>query len=136
MDAVDRHPNVERALHYLRAIEQGATGPALAEFFTSDVCQREYPNRLVPSGVTRDLDGLLASGEKGQKVIRDQRYEVRTSLAQGDQVALEIDWSGTLQVPLGSLEAGARLRAAFAVFITFRDGRICAQHNYDCFDPF
>jgi ketosteroid isomerase-like protein len=39
-------------------------------------------------------------------------------------------------MPLGSLAAGDTMRARFGVFLTFRDGRILRQHNYDCFDPF
>lgn len=26
-------------------------------------------------------------------------------------------------------------QARFAIFLTFRDDRIAAQHDYDCFDP-
>jgi len=28
------------------------------------------------------------------------------------------------------------MTAHFDVFLTFRNGRICRQHNYDCFEPF
>jgi hypothetical protein len=35
---------------YLKAIEQGVTGEALAEFYTPDVLQEEYPHRLLPNG--------------------------------------------------------------------------------------
>jgi ketosteroid isomerase-like protein len=28
------------------------------------------------------------------------------------------------------------MRARFAVFFGFRDGKICSQRNYDCFEPF
>jgi hypothetical protein len=28
-----------------------------------------------------------------------------------------------------------RKTARFAIFLTFRDGKIVRQHNYDCFDP-
>ena len=47
-----------------------------------------------------------------------------------------MDWSATLKVPVGSLPAGGTLRASFGVFLTFREGRILSQHNYDCFEPF
>ena len=128
--------NLDTARRYLRAIEDGATGEALAAFFHPEVTQREYPNRLVPHGATRDLRALLEGAERGQKVISGQRYAVRHAVEQGDTVALEVDWSGTLQVPVGTLPVGGTMRAAFAVFLTFRDGRILTQHNYDCFEPF
>lgn len=128
--------NLETARRYLRAIEEGKTGEAMRAFFHPEVMQREYPNRLVPSGATRDLRGLLEAGEKGRKVVSQQRYEVKQSVVEGDHVALRVEWSATLQVPLGSLPAGGTMRASFGVFLTFRDGRIIEQHNYDCFEPF
>jgi ketosteroid isomerase-like protein len=125
--------NVDRALAYLRAIETGAPSDP---FFTPDVVQREFPNRLVPSGATRDLAALRDAAERGKKVVTEQRYEVVSTLEQGDRVALEVLWTAKIAVPVGSLAAGDVMRAHFAVFLTFRGGLIAAQHNYDCFDPF
>ena len=127
--------NLASAQRYLRAIEQGATGDALAAFFAPDVVQEEFPNRLTPNGAHRNLPDLLAGAERGQQVLRGQRYEVLNALADGDQVALEVSWTGTLAVPLGSLPAGGQLRARFGVFLDFRDGLIVGQRNYDCFEP-
>ncbi len=45
-------------------------------------------------------------------------------------------WVGILAVPVGQLNVGDEMRAHFGVFVTFRDGRIVRQRNYDCFDPF
>lgn len=128
--------NLDFARRYLRAIEEGATGEALRAFFHPEVTQREYPNRLVPSGATRDLKALLEGAERGQKVMSAQRYDIRNAVSEGDQVALEIDWTGTLAVAVGTLPVGGTMRASFGVFLTFRDGRIFSQHNYDCFEPF
>jgi len=128
--------NIDAALTYLRAVEQGATGEALARFFHPEASFREYPNRLFPSGMTRDVRAALEGAERGQKVLSSQRYEVRRAVADGDEVALEIDWSGTLAVPLGTLPVGGVLRAAIGAFITFREGRILSQRNYDCYEPF
>lgn len=64
-----------------------------------------------------------------------QTYEIVHAVADGDDVALEIEWTGTLSVPLGSLPAGGQMRARFAVFLEFRDGKIARQRNYDCFQP-
>lgn len=87
-------------------------------------------------GATRDLAALLVAGERGRSVVADQRYEVRSAIASGDTVAMEIDWSATLRVSVGTLAAGDTMRASFGVFLTFRDGKICSQRNYDCFEPF
>lgn len=124
------------ARRYLAAIEAGATGADLAAFFAADVVQEEFPNRLVPQGARRDLAAILDGAERGQKVLRAQRYDIQQALAQDDRVALEVIWTGTLAIPVGSLQAGDEMRARFAVFLQYRDGRIVAQRNYDCFDPF
>jgi ketosteroid isomerase-like protein len=50
-------------------------------------------------------------------------------------VAVELHWNGTLRVPFGKLEPGAVMRAHIAAFIDVRDGRIAAQRNYDCYEP-
>ena len=80
----------------------------------------------------RGLPELLEGAERGQKVMS---YEVLSALASGGRVAMEVQWTGTLAVPLGSLPAGEQMRARFGVFLDFRDGRIAAQRNYDCFEP-
>jgi len=69
-------------------------------------------------------------------VVESQRYEIRNALANGDRVALEVEWTATLKVPVGKIPAGGQMRAHFGVFIDFRDGKIVGQRNYDCFDPF
>src|SRR4051812_15370370 len=48
--------NLSVARKYLEALEGGAEGGALADYFTADVVQEEYPNRLSPIGAHRDLD--------------------------------------------------------------------------------
>jgi ketosteroid isomerase-like protein len=104
-------------------------------FFADDVVQIEFPNRLLPNGATRDLAALRDAAERGRKVMSAQRFEVVNAIASGDQVAVEALWTGTLAVPLGSIPVGGQMRARFAIFLTYRDGKIVRQHNYDCFDP-
>ncbi len=124
--------NVEIARAYLKAIEDRADAH---RFFAPDVVQEEFPNRLVPNGAKRDLAALKDGAEKGRKVMTAERYTVKNAVAQGDVVALEVLWEGTLAIPLGSLPVGGVVRAHFGVFLTFRDGKIVQQHNYDCFEP-
>ncbi len=128
--------HLEFVRQYLTAIEQGATGDALAVFFTPDVIQEEFPNRLVANGARRDLAAILDGAVRGQQVLTKQTFEIVNSVESGERIGLELIWVGTLAMPLGSVPAGGSLRARFAVFIEMRDGRIAAQRNYDCFDPF
>ncbi len=128
--------NLDTTLRYLQALESGASGEALALFFHPEAVQREYPNALNPKGQARDVKKLLADSERVKTLLTSQRYDVKNTLVQGDTVALEVEWTGTLAIPLRSLAAGAQLRALCGMFLTFKDGRILSQRNYDCFDPF
>jgi ketosteroid isomerase-like protein len=125
--------NLETARRYLRAIEERAEDTL--SFFTEDVVQEEFPNRFVPNGARRGLQELREAAERGRKVLTAQLYEILNAIASGDTVALEVQWTGTLAVPLGSLPVGGEMRARFAVFLQLRDGKIAAQRNYDCFEP-
>lgn len=128
--------NLELARRYLAAIEAGAVGDDLRAFYSPDVEQIEFPNRLVPSGARRDLAALLDGAVRGQKVLREQRYEVSAAYADGDAVVLEVLWVGTLAIEIGSVPAGGEMRAHFCVVLEITDGRIVRQRNYDCFVPF
>lgn len=119
---------------YLKAVEAGATGTALARFYTHDAEQVEQPNRLNPSGGRSGLPTLLARAEKGRGLLSNQRYELLSFVAEEQRVAAEVQWSGTLAVPLGTLAAGATLRAHIAMFFDMKDGLIHRQRNYDCFE--
>lgn len=125
--------NLERARRYLRAIE--TRDGSVQTFFSPDVIQQEFPNRLVPGGATRDRAALLEAAERGKRAMRSEHYEIVRGIEQGDEVALEVIWTGTLAVSFGSLPVGGTMRAHFGVFLTFRDGLIISQRNYDCFDP-
>ena len=105
-------------------------------YFCPEVTQREFPNRLVPNGATRDLAALSEARERGLRAVENERYEILNALEHGERLALEVLWTARLLVPLGSLGPGDTLRAHFGVFLKYRDGRILEQHNYDCFDPF
>lgn len=136
MDLTPREAeNLELARRYVLAVQDGATGERLAAFLHPEVEAQELPNRLVPNGGRSDLAGMLAAAERGQKNVRAQRYEVLNALVWGEAVALEVDWSGTLAVPLVGLPAGYVMRARFAMFLELRDGRIYRVRNYDCFEP-
>jgi ketosteroid isomerase-like protein len=126
---------LELTRRYFAALDAGATGEVLSAFYTPEVVQEEFPNRLVPHGARRDLAAILDAAERGQKVMAAQRYEILQAVADGNRVAVEFLWAGTLAVPLGTLPIGAEMRGRFAVFMEFRDGLIVAQRNYDCFEP-
>ena len=121
---------------YLSAVGSGVTGRELAAFFHPDAVQEEFPNRLSPSGVSRDLAAILDAAEKGQTVLLGQKFELTGFVGGGETAAVEALWTGTLVVPVGTLKPGDTMRARIAMFFEFRDGVIWRQRNYDCFDPF
>jgi ketosteroid isomerase-like protein len=125
--------NLETAQNYLQALERGDTGATLAKFFAPDVVLEEFPNLLTPHGQKRDLAAALEGAERGKKLMSRQMYKIKQELADDDRVALEVEWVGTLAVPFGSIPAGGQMRAFFAVFLEFREGKIIRQRNYDCF---
>jgi ketosteroid isomerase-like protein len=130
------HPHLSLVRHYFQALERNADEAELAAFFSSNVRQREFPNRLVDKGAERDLSLLLEGSRKGRQVVQEQRYEIRSAIACDDRVALELTWTAKLKVPLAATPAGEALTAHCGVFFRIQDGRIVEQHNYDCFDAF
>ena len=127
--------NTAIARRYLAALERGESADAIAEYFHPDIIIEEFPNRLFPAGVRRDLAALKEGVEQGRKIVTSQRFEVRGALIEGQRVALEVAWNGTLACDLGQqLPQGTTLRARLAIFLEFRDGRIISQRNYDCYE--
>ena len=125
--------NLERARKYLAAVE--GEGDPFA-FLAPDVVQIEYPNRFTPKTAERDLAAMKEAWDRGKHAMRAQRYEVVNAMANASEVALEVIWVGVLGMQVGSLGPGEEMSAHFGVFLTFRDGLITRQRNYDCFDPF
>lgn len=120
---------------YFAALERGASGDSLAAFYDPEVVQEEWANRLVPNGARRDLAAILTAAERGQEVMTKHRYEILSIIADGNRVAVEFVWSGTLVITLGTLAVGSVMRGHFASFLEFREDRIVSQRSYDCFDP-
>jgi ketosteroid isomerase-like protein len=79
---------------------------------------------------------LHVAYEQGRKILQSQRYDVQRIVEAGDEVAVELEWSGILAVPVMNLPAGSEMKAFVAMFLTFRDGKIVSQRNYDCYPPF
>jgi ketosteroid isomerase-like protein len=128
--------NRDIATAYIRALESGASGDAVAEFFSPNIVITEFPNRFTPNGATRNLENIRAAAERGRKTMERQRYDIVSLTAEGDRVAIELDWTGTLAVPVGSLPAGGDKPPHVAIVLEFRDGKIAAQRHDDSYEPF
>ena len=124
------------ARQYLQAIESLGPLEDVAAFFGPDVVFEEFPNRIAPQGRNRRAGDLSAAYQKGQQLLRSQTYAVQRILEAGDEVAVELEWTGVLAIPVMNLPAGSEMKAFVAMFLTFRDGKIISQRNYDCYPPF
>lgn len=121
---------------YIAAVEGGAVGEDLAAFYHPDVVQHEFPNRLVPNGMQRELDDILRGAESGSNLMERQIYDIHTITEVGDRVILEYTWTGYPRTPVGSVRPGEAMRARICQVIEYEDGLIIRQRNYDCFEPF
>lgn len=127
--------NLAIARRYLQAIESGASADQMAQFFDDQVIVEIFPSLVFPKGSRSNLAAIRASAERGKKVMTSQQYAVKNAFASGDHVAAEVDWTGTLAIPFQSIPAGGQMRAHFAMFLQFKNGKIIAQRNYDCYEP-
>ena len=128
--------NISRIRDYLRAVSSMGEFEAVANYFSPDVVVQEFPNRVAPQGRVGRAAELRAAYEQGRKILRSQTYEVQRILEAGDEAAVELVWTGIQAVPVMNLPAGTEMKAIVAMFLTFRDGKIISQRNYDCYPPF
>ena len=128
--------NIDIIRRYFDAIETGVSPEELTEFFTPDVIQEEFPNRLLPHGAQRELKQILEASKRGKQVLQSQRFEIIHAISEGDEIALEARWTGTLAAAIGNLKPGSTMRARFGVFVRLVNGKIARQRNYDCFEAF
>jgi hypothetical protein len=77
---------------YFAAIERRGSFDGVSRFLSPDVVQREFPNRFAPGGATRGSKELREAAERGRAVIKSQRYEILSSVCEGERVALEVQW--------------------------------------------
>ena len=128
--------NIARTHQYLQAVASMGPFESVADFYGSDVAIQEFPNRIVPQGRIRRAADLSAAYEQGHKILQSQIYTVRRLFEAGDEVVAELEWTGILAVPVMNLPAGSEMKAFVAMFLTFREGKIVSQRNYDCYPPF
>ncbi|MFN2638494.1 MAG: hypothetical protein ABR585_15980, partial [Gemmatimonadaceae bacterium] len=65
-----------------------------------------------------------------KRTVRAQKFDVLSSIVDGDLIALEIFWSGLLAVPVDTLPADSEMRAHVSMWLEFRDGKICEVRAY------
>ena len=126
--------DVEKARRYLEVLERGEFSD-LAGLFAPQMVSEQFPSRIYPQGMRFSLAEMAQSFAKGRTLLARQTYQIRNEVVAPNRIALEVLWTGVLAVPLATLPAGSQMRAHFAMFLDFEDGKITSQRNYDCFDP-
>ena len=126
--------NLDIVRTYLKNVENGAFSD-IAPLFTPDVVVEQLPNRIYAQGLRATISQMAAAFEKGRKLLSSQTYEIKNAVTNGDSVAVEVLWTGTLAVGFGTLTAGAQMRCHSSMFFEFKNGKIGSQRNYDCFEP-
>ena len=119
----------------LRAIEQGNRA-ALLGAYAENAVQIEHPNRLKPKGDRRAPMKMAEDLARGKAMLRSERYEVLEATVAGDQVALQVKWTGVVDVAVGALKPGDSMVCESGIFLRFQGDKIVEQHNYDCFEDF
>jgi len=128
--------NGQRTRRYLAAVASLRSADDLAEFHAPDIVLQELPNRISPQGRVSRAAEMRAAFGRGRQLLRSQNFELQRLVEAGDDVAAEVVWTGTLAVPFQNLPAGAEMKAYIGMFLTFRDGKIVSQRQYDCYPPF
>ncbi len=123
------------AIDFIKTLQNRTSAEELLRFYHRDIEQIEFPNTVTKKKAIRNLSDLKAGAEKGKKVLQKEEYEVVKSYSFENTVIIEAIWTGILAIPLGNIPVGGTMKAYFAQFYEFKDGKIIKQRNYDCFDP-
>jgi ketosteroid isomerase-like protein len=118
------------------ALEAGQFGEALSAFVASDAVFVEHPNLITPRGAERGLQELKGSSKRGAELLAWQRYALRDAIEHGDTAILRVTWTAEIARSIGPFQAGQKLTAHLAQFVSCRDGRIVRLETYDCYEPF
>jgi len=95
----------------------------------------ELPTPGLPHGRAGKRTALRAAAEKALALFPDREMEIRNLVAQGHQVVLELEWSGTAVAAVGAIKPGDLLRLRIASFFTLADGLITKHTDYCALIP-
>ena len=128
--------NEKVVIEFLNMVANRSSSSELDKFYHPEIQQIEYPNAVLKATAFRNLQDLKDGAERGKSIMSGENYAITQLHSFGDIVVLEAIWTGTIAVNIGNLKAGEHMKAYFAQFFEFKDGKIYRQRNYDCFEPF
>jgi FMN-dependent NADH-azoreductase len=124
------------AEEFIKTLQNRNSADEIIQFYHEDIEQIEFPNTVTKNKAIRNLEDLKLASERGKKVMQKEELEIIKSYTFGNTVIIEALWIGTLAVPIGNIPIGGQMKAYFAQFYEFKNGKIIKQRNYDCFEPF
>jgi hypothetical protein len=130
--ALDASP-LDCVLGFIRVLETGGGAAELRPFLADSFVLVEAPHLLAPQGSTRTLPEVLAGADQSSHVVSDQKFVIRRTTCQGGRVAVEADWSATVQMDLRYWDRGEVIRARTSSVFEVREGLIISQDSYDCY---
>jgi ketosteroid isomerase-like protein len=84
--------HLQKVQVYLRSIENGDFG-YIASLFSPDAVLEQLPNRIYPNGVRSGVSRMAEAFEKGRKLLSSQTYELKSFVAEGESLAIEVLWT-------------------------------------------
>ncbi len=85
--------NVELAREYLRAVESMGPAENVARFYSPTSNFTNFRIALCRTGACGGARDLQAAYGQAQKLLSSQRYDVRRVVENGDEVAVELEWT-------------------------------------------
>jgi len=124
----------ERAIRRCVELYNRCTGEWLDVCYAADAEWTELPTPAAPRGRGGKLAALRSASERALALFPDRQLKIRSLVAQGEQVAAGLEWSGTAAAALGSIEPGTMVRLRIASFFMVVDGLITRHTDYCVFD--
>src|SRR6185369_15639236 len=81
---------------------EGGDRAALLGLYAENAVQVEHPNRLKPKGDRRAPAKMAEDLARGKQMLAEEHYELMEATAAGDQVGLQVRWTGVVAVPVGA----------------------------------
>ena len=120
----------ERAIRRCVELYNRRTAEWVDTCYAVDAEWTELPMPATPRGRGGKRPVLRAAAERVLALFPERQMKIRNLVAQGQQVAVELEWSGTAALAMGTVKPGAMVRLRIASFFTVADGLITKHTDY------
>jgi len=88
-----------------------------------------------PAGLRLDHEAMLAMIDDEVRRFPDRRMDIQELIVDGDQAAVDYEWSGTGAFDMTPVRRGEVVRWRNLLFLTFRDGMMIRAREYGVAPP-